>query len=242
MAQPSHSSSGAQPPLNIVIEPATLDDVDALGAMAGAAFKTDTHTQLKALFDGENAHEEGWKEAMKSWIPHPKVDVIVAREVESGRLVGHVAWVRRGFQGDVDYPLDDPVELEVQDGPKTIADLKNFSSNGMTSWVKKLMPEGTRCRFMTGINVDPAYQGRGVGSRLMQWGTDKADSEGIFCWVSSSMGGKSAFEKQGFREVGRVEANLDEYAEGKQRPLEEGSKDGSWGDYIWYYMKREPKV
>ncbi len=179
------------------------------------AFKTDTHTLLKSQFHGADHHGEGMRDAMKGWIAHPKVDVLVAKEAQTGRLVGSIAWGRRGFEGDVDLPMDTAAEIQPREGPKKIGELEEFSNAGMMSWALKLMPEGSRCRYIIFLTVDPAYQGRGVGKQLMQWGTDKADSEGTYCWVSSSMGGVGAFEKHGFRQVGKIEANLDEYSEGE---------------------------
>lgn len=237
------ASSQRQPHLNISIEHAQLDDIDALVHIAGASFEADTHTQLQSHFKAPGESDaDGTRESLKSYITHPKVDLLVAKDVASGRPVGSIAWARRGYQGDVDRPLDPPSELETKQGPKTMADLSNLTDHAMDQFMSQMMPEGSRCRYIVGINVDPAYQGRGVGSRLIQWGTDKADSEGVRCWVSSSMAGHLAFEKQGFRQVSTVEADLDEYAEGVRPAAGEGSKDGSWGKYVWYYLERDPKV
>ncbi|WYZ43118.1 hypothetical protein EsH8_VI_000817 [Colletotrichum jinshuiense] len=236
---------------DVILRPATHDDVGALAAIADAAFRTDSHTQLKAAFRGHEDFPNGMSMALKAWVDHPKVDVIVAEDSTSGRPIGWVGWVRRGFPGDTDLPLSGPEEEPRADAApskitKTIKDLEGLTNDSMEYWVKRFMPEGCKCRFICSYVVHPDYQSRGVGSRLMKWGTDKADREpGVYCWVQSSMGGKSAFERQGFREAGRLEASLDEFAEGKI-PGEAyehatGSQD-TWGKYVWVYMRREARA
>ncbi|GKT63850.1 GNAT family acetyltransferase [Colletotrichum tofieldiae] len=236
---------------DVTLRAATHDDVPILASIADAAFQTDTHTQLKAAFHGADNFAEGMKQALGAWVDHPKVDVVVAEDSERGRLVGWAGWVRRGFAGDTDLPLDGPSEEPTAEThlagkeKRTIKDLEDLTNASMGYWVQRFMPEGSRCRFLCSYVVHPEFQSRGVGSRLMKWGTDKADAEpGVYCWVQSSMGGKTAFERQGFREIGRLEAALDDFAEGKM-PGEEnehitGSKD-TWGTYAWVYMRRDAR-
>jgi GNAT superfamily N-acetyltransferase len=105
----------------------------------------------------------------------------------------------------------------------------------MSHYVAHLVPEGTACRYIVMMSVAPAYQGLGVGSALLKWGTEKADADGVFCWVSSSMGGYLVFEKAGFVEVGRQALVLDHYAQGVKT-----AEGGEWGVYVWRWMRRDP--
>ncbi|OHF02087.1 acetyltransferase [Colletotrichum orchidophilum] len=259
---------------DVTLRPATHDDIPALASISDAAFQADSHTQLKASIRGDDDFPRGMQEALASWINHPKVDVIVAEEATTTttttttatsdgtpKLVGWVGWVRRGFAGDTDLPLAGPDEEPRADTfftgsrpggggdekkSKTVDDLGALTNASMEYWVKRFMPEGCKCRFLCTYVVHPDHQARGIGSRMMKWGTDQADREpGVYCWVQSSMGGQPAFEKQGFYEVGRLEADLDEFAEGR-RPGGElehvtGSKE-SWGRYSWVYMRRDAKA
>ncbi|KAL0936782.1 GNAT family [Colletotrichum truncatum] len=244
------STSTAPARADVTLRVATLQDVDALAAIADAAFQTDSHTQLKAVFNGAASFKDGMREGLKSWLASPKVDLIVAESC--GNPVGWVGWARRGFAGDTDLPLSGPAEepkaVTAHEAdplkPNTVKDLEQLTNASMQYWVCRLMPEGCRCRIVVSCVVHPDHQGRGIGSRLIRWGTDKVDQEGIFCWVQSSMSAVAAYQKYGFREVGRLEANLDVYAEGKE-PGEEfekitGSRE-TWGNYEWVYMRREAK-
>ena len=113
--------------------------------------------------------------------------------------------------------------------------LESITDQDMDRWMKILMPEGTRCMILVMIAVSPKYQSRGVGSALIRWGTSRADADGVFCWVHASDAGHKMFAKQGFKELGKLQVDLDEYASG---PCEEEGTNGKWGKYIFRYLKR----
>ncbi|KAI3544698.1 acetyltransferase [Colletotrichum filicis] len=251
---PTTAAASRPAKATVTLRPATEADIPALASISDAACKTDSHTQLKASIRGDDDFPKGMQDALKAWIAHPKVDVIVAER--DGGPVGWVGWVRRGFAGDTDLPLDGPDEepqpetfftdAEQKQRTKTIDDLGELTNASMNHWVKRFMPEGCKCRFLCTYVVSPEHQGRGVGSALMKWGTDKADREpGVYCWVQSSMGGQKAFERQGFREVGRLEAELDEFAGGVKPGGKLAGVTGSeefWGRYSWVYMRRDARA
>ncbi|KAF9106042.1 hypothetical protein BGX27_009341 [Mortierella sp. AM989] len=262
------SSSKTKTPFKLV--PATLDDIDAIAEISGDAFKSDSHTLMKAVWRGENHHRDGTKVGMEGLFNNPRLDVIVARKGidGSGEVLGSIIWARKGYPED-EVPRTDehtteipvvpapitttittlppppsPVPAPVPSSPLTISELEQTTNNAMTHYVGYLMPPGAKCRFIYSMNVAPAYQSQGIGSALMKWGTDKADQEVVFCWVSSSMEGTPAYEKAGFVEVGKLELKLDDYAQGVRRKVK--SNDGveteeEWGMYIWRWMKRTPK-
>lgn len=49
--------------------------------------------------------------------------------------------------------------------------------------------------YLSGIVVDLNYQGKGVGSALLKWGTERADSDGlgVFCLSSDEVSSKGGF-------------------------------------------------
>jgi GNAT superfamily N-acetyltransferase len=51
------------------------------------------------------------------------------------------------------------------------------------------------------LGVHPSYQGRGLASKLLKWGLDRADAEGVEAYLSSSPEGKPVYEKYGFKSV-----------------------------------------
>jgi GNAT superfamily N-acetyltransferase len=72
-------------------------------------------------------------------------------------------------QGVTEEDRDDPV---VRLTAITDADMKR--------WQEILIPKDTKCMFVVGPSIGPAYQGLGVGSALLRWGTAHAEADGVF--------------------------------------------------------------
>jgi len=193
------------------------------------------------------------------------------RDAEN-KVVGSIVWVKRGYyvldaegnrtaqevpppptyedaksayeNAKKEWKAEDATQTtRPEDGqPRTVAGLEASTNASMQEWIKRFMPPGTRCRFIMGISVHPSYAGKGVGSALMRAGTELADKERAWCWVHSSMKGAPSFEKNGFEEVGRIELDLDEFAQGDpdRAKLVRKDGDGKWGRYAWRYMTRGP--
>ncbi|KAJ5766135.1 Acyl-CoA N-acyltransferase [Penicillium nucicola] len=53
--------------------------------------------------------------------------------------------------------------------------------------------------YLDMLAVHPSYQGRGLASRLLKWGLERADREGVEVYLSSSPEGRPVYEKYGFR-------------------------------------------
>ncbi|KAF9117628.1 hypothetical protein BGW39_001998 [Mortierella sp. 14UC] len=244
---------------------ATLEDVDAIADISGDSFLTDSHTLLKAVWKGKDFHREGSRDYVGSLFSNPRIDMLVAREGVDGegKVLGSIIWVNRGYPVPGATPEEEvaritkrdslpktsssvrlappPAPVQAPEGqPLTIKELEETTNQAMNHYVELLMPEGCQCRFVCGMSVAPAYQGQGIGSALLKWGTDLADADQVYSWVSSSMGGWPAYAKAGFVEVGRLELNLDDYAQGIKWNQEDGSEK-DWGTYYWPYMRRDPK-
>ncbi|KHO01048.1 Acyl-CoA N-acyltransferase [Metarhizium album ARSEF 1941] len=115
-----------------------------------------------------------------------------------------------------------------------IARLQARTGADLEAWMEEVMPQGTRCLFIIGLSVSPKYQGRGVGSALLRWGTDICNRHGAFAWVHSSEPAWPLYEKCGFQTIRSLDIDLDEYAPAP--PPNEGP-DAKWGHYVFRYMK-----
>ena len=232
--------------------PAQLSDIPILAKIAGEAFQNDRHTALKALpeYGGYN-HETAMNEALTSWIglPPKRGRLLKATDNETGEILGWVCWGLRGYDespatvkagGERASKEDQASKSEQAEEPKQgIARMKELTSDDMQRWMSVLMPENTKCLFIISIVVSPKHQGKGVGAALIRNGTEQADQGGVYCWVHSSEDGVSLFTKEGFKEVGHLDIDLDEFArEENMNVLKTGKEpDRKWGVYRFRYMK-----
>lgn len=117
--------------------------------------------------------------------------------------------------------------------------LESLTGGDLMRWLKFFEPEGTKCIRVVGLDTAPKYQMRGAGAALLRFATSVADKMGVFCWVHSSEPAWGAYAKSGFKVVGTLHVDLDEFAPGL--PPEEEGGDGKWGYYIFRYMQYFPK-
>jgi len=239
------------PPLppSITLTGAKSDDIETMHELTRSAFETDIHTQLKELVKGQPVFDESNKTHLHTLLAHPRVEITVARDAEQGdRVVGFVIMSRRNI--DVPRPapslklpsLPAPPDLPAH-RPLTVADLEVLTNASMAAWEDYLSPAGSPCWVVIGLTVHPADQGRGVGGALLRRALARADEDGVYTWVQTSMGSRGHYAAAGFREVGRLELDLDLFAGGREVPealrrLTAGS--ASWGTYVWTYMRAAP--
>lgn len=215
-------------------------------------------------------HGSGMTGAFEYWLSFPpnRLEVTKAVDDQTGDILGVVSWGMRLDQPDLqparheetqDSPAADgndktslgsvkkPVICISKDYAKTdspdldpLAQLEDITSSHLADYQKRVMPEGTRCMYVVSITVHPKHQGRGVGSALIRKGTQRADAEGVFCWVHSSEHGAPVFRKCGFEVDDSLELDLDAWA-GKM-DIDPPAGDDKWGKYTFRYMVRQPKA
>ncbi|MCJ1353714.1 MAG: hypothetical protein MMC33_003701 [Icmadophila ericetorum] len=85
------------------------------------------------------------------------------------------------------------------------------------------------------LYISPTFQRRGLGTRLLKWGLEQADEEGIPVLVDSSPEGRWIYERAGFRKIKKweVEGWFDPGDRGMWRLLwEPAKKMGIWYDNL----------
>lgn len=239
-------------PSNIILTRARASDIPAIDELSKLGFRADTHTQMKNVVngvkEGDQTLDGGTAAYLRSLQENPRVDVIVARDKSSPsgeEAVGVATWGRRNYEKPVsemrgELPVWGPVPSQPPlpgQRPMTVTDLEGLTDRSIAEWQAYFCRDNVRCRFLIGLTVHPAHQGKGIGKALMRWGTDRCDEEGVYCWVQSSMGGKGAYESAGFQQVGKLELDLDLFAGGTLR-----DDGGKWGIYVWPYMRRDPVI
>ncbi|ROW16782.1 hypothetical protein VPNG_01492 [Cytospora leucostoma] len=215
-------------------------------------------------------HGSGMAGAFEYWLSLPpnRLQVTKAVDNQTGDVLGVVAWGLRLDQPDLQPARHEetqgspaaggndttsqgsakkPVICISKDYAKTsppdmdpLAQLEQITSSHLADYQKRVMPEGTRCMYVVSITVHPKHQGRGVGSALVRKGTQRADAEGVLCWVHSSEHAAPLFRKCGFEVDDILELDLDAWA-GKMdlKPL---AGDDKRGTYTFRYMVRQPEA
>ena len=61
------------------------------------------------------------------------------------------------------------------------------------------------------LHTDPAFQGRGAGGMLLQWGAKKADELEVPCYLEASKKGHGLYVKYGYKDVDVFKVDLRKY-------------------------------
>ena len=79
------------------------------------------------------------------------------------------------------------------------------------------------------LGTHPNHERRGAASKLICWAFERADTEGLPCYVDSSITGYPLYGRCGFIDVGEMKVDLDKYEDGQGLGLQR-----------WIAMVREP--
>lgn len=79
--------------------------------------------------------------------------------------------------------------------------------DGKTNWFDKRF--GERQLYIAILCADPAYQGCGIGTALLQKAIDKARDERVGITLMASPGGRKLYSKMGFKDGGWTKAQVE---------------------------------
>ncbi|KAJ5959314.1 Acyl-CoA N-acyltransferase [Penicillium vulpinum] len=231
-----------------------------LGKISKDAFLNDRHTQMKGLGNDPYDLEKSMTAYLSQQAVSPRTVLLKAVDNETGDIAGWALWSFRGFTVEEiaeirdavphaatqftstaaaqttgkTAPKDQTKKVDIDDNDP-ITQLERMTDEDMKSWMTKLMPDGTKCMYVNSLCVAAKWQSKGVGAALLQWGTKMADTLGVFIWVHSSANAWEMYAKYGFKIIGTLDVDLDQYA-----PAPAPDNNGKWGHYVFRYMKREP--
>ena len=238
------------------IKPLALEDIPVIAKISGDAFENDRQTIMKGLGSEPFFMEEYTLQSLPRTLKNPRCIVLKAAHNETGETMGYIHWVFEGFppeempavEGRVQPPPLPPApateELKKEDkeeetsSESPVQRLMALQGADMRRWMKDVMPKGTRCLYVEGLQVAPAHQRKGVASALLRFGTDFCDEKKVFAWVHSSESAWKAYQKCGFKVKRELDCDLDAYS--PCPPPNEGP-DAKWGHYVLRYMKYVPE-
>ena len=77
------------------------------------------------------------------------------------------------------------------------------------------------------LAISPEYQGKGIGSKLLQWGTQRADARNARIYLEATIEGYPLYRKYGWHEVDRLVIDYAQY--------------GGTGQITFVLMMRDPQ-
>ncbi|KAK1992584.1 acyl-CoA N-acyltransferase, partial [Colletotrichum falcatum] len=204
-------------PAPVSLSPVEADDVPALLRVHTAAFKTDQFSNLMLLNRDEDAHQEVMGRSIRRWMSDPDAKLTRALDAD-GRLVGWSCWVVKAGYEEEPAPAREPAPAPAARRAETGQDdparaLGGLMFRDMTWWEGKHLG-GKRHAVLQALATDPRCQRRGVATELVRHGLEEVDSQGLPCWIHASPASHQLYVKAGFREVGRSDYDLDEWAPG----------------------------
>lgn len=213
--------------MTLTLRPATPADSPGITQVHTEAFASGVISQR--VFPPCPLTEENWARDLASAFADPKTHLLVVTDdtTTPARVIGFAKWTQPRAEGEPAPPL--PSEEEIMDRewpPETDLSLARAFLCGMAQKRAKTMGEA-RFWFLHILVVQPEYQGKGAGGKMIRWGTERADADGVASYLDSTAVAKGVYERYGFREVDRL--------------VLEGQDHGG-KDLIEYMMVRDAKV
>lgn len=198
----------------LTLRKATLTDAAEMTDIYLSAFSIDAISLL--CFPRNNAAVYNWWYEMivaEMTDPHSHSLVITARSSTPSDTAKDqvIAWCKWNA------PSPKPLETDLPEWPEGAdVDLANHFFGNLFARRGRIMGERAHW-YLEIVATRPEWQGKGAAGRLMRWGLEKADEEGVETYLEASPDGKPIYEHFGFKEVGRLIVDL----EGKENALNE---------------------
>ncbi|THZ41565.1 hypothetical protein D6C90_05537 [Aureobasidium pullulans] len=177
----------------------TPHDFDSIVALE---FKTFTDPHLREIFmgpDTPDGHAHLSSFYQKTLHTNASDVWVKVEEKKTGKIVGASNW--RVHMGSV--PKHELAEEDLGWGWLECDEEKSNKVKGVIAGImgvrKRLFTE-PYCQLHICF-TDPDYQRRGIGSMMLQWGSDLADQLFLPSWVEASPAGNFLYRKFGYKDI-----------------------------------------
>jgi GNAT superfamily N-acetyltransferase len=144
------------------------------------------------------------------WVNDPTA-VYCTAKLQSGEIIGGAKW---NFFQDSGPQFPWPTEH----GPDANGEMVKWYFEQLDDRRNKGM-HGKKHVLMAILAVSPHYQRCGIGARLLEWGLQRCDKEGLECWIDATDKGKGLYLKHGWVEVGGIDVDLERWGGEKGRVI-----------------------
>ncbi|KAH6641200.1 acyl-CoA N-acyltransferase [Chaetomium tenue] len=198
------------------LRPSTPADITPCAAIAYAAFQPSALIRQMAPISDEV--ELGfWTAIVAAAFKDANTHLVVADDAASGEVLGFAKWV---FVGEGDALPG--IARNVLGGLVGDKELAKAYFGAQAQQHERFM--GGRAHwYLELISTKPEIKGLGTGRKLVQWGVEKVDGDGVEAYLEASPQGRGLFERFGFEIVeklvyldeGYVECSMVRAAKGK---------------------------
>ncbi|KAI9647035.1 hypothetical protein NHQ30_005037 [Ciborinia camelliae] len=183
--------------MKLTIRPATGDDATALTNIYFSSFRHD-EISLLCFPRSVPAGWTWWYNSIISEILEPSSHFLCIYDSDSPtqEIISYAKW------NDTSAPVpaidDFPAWPEGCD-----EEFANYFFGTLIKEHRAIM--GTRKHwYLEMLATKPEWQGKGAAGKLMRWGLERADGEGVETYLEASPVGKEVYEYFGFEERGRL--------------------------------------
>ncbi|KAL2207825.1 acyl-CoA N-acyltransferase [Sarocladium strictum] len=188
--------------MSISLREATLEDVEAICDVYLSAFSEET-VSLQTLPRESGTGRAFWKAATIEDIKSHKTHVLVITDdADSDKIIAYGKWKPPGV------PIEDPPSAEhwPQDGNSELG--PRFF--GRFAALHREIMQGREHWYLELVVTHKAAGGRGAARKLMEWGLERADRDGLPTFLEATREGEPIYEKKfGFKVVRREKIDVD---------------------------------
>ncbi|KAH8882059.1 hypothetical protein GQ53DRAFT_847839 [Thozetella sp. PMI_491] len=165
-------------------------------------------------------------------LAHPQSQVFKATDPDSGKIYGFVCFtLENGSEGGAEPVAANPMGAAIKQlGQFMNLDFVMAMQMGLEQMKSGLMND--KHYYLSAFAVDPAYQGQGIGTQLLEHCLPIADRAGLRTWLNAFPGSHSLYLRHGFANVMHHDLDLNEWDKGRLR---------GFGIYRSYLMARKPQ-
>lgn len=185
----------------ISLREATLDDVERICDVFLGAFSDEPVSQ-RTLPRESGTGRKFWKKGLLNALHDLKTHVLVVTDdADSSHVIAFAKWKSPG--SEIDAPP--PAHLWPQDGDPELA----VSFFGRFAEKHREVMGDRRHWFLELVATDRKAGGKGAASKLLQWGLDKANEDGLPAYLEATQAGEPIYERKfGFRAVQREKIDV----------------------------------
>jgi GNAT superfamily N-acetyltransferase len=173
----------------------------------------------------ETAQQAVYTHAVETGFQNPAVESFKVVDDEAGLIVGHLVLSRKrpagteapssekGKGSPVPDGVDGEVFAAVEAAIAAIDTAKDVDHLGEFAPRNRLASDLAKpCKVLTHLFVKPAYRRRGIGSRLVRLGVEKAGEAGVPLTAFAEPGARDFFLHCGFEDVESADIDLAKWA------------------------------